>query len=263
MWDTDERQSLIREKEEFKNGKTFDHPPIPPTWMSKYKEMFGDDSVPVEEKTYALEKSVPPLDPNDLTCQSFDAPEPGGKHEDGGLLHLTDADSKSTLGVKFCRSESGTWTSKAKALNQADKESANTFDDLESMRNGMMLSKSSDLSAAALQSTDTNKDGDDSDEDFSLKDMAAAPAVESILHGSESDEHHQDDVVDDFDLNFGHNDSVQSAINSILDLPQGERIETPDLSNFTGLLDSIDDCDVHDQERDPVTEAAVNSIPKF
>ena len=61
----------------------------------------------------------------------------------------------------------------------------------------------------------------------------------------------------------GDNNSVQNAINSILDtLPQGERMETPDLNNITGFLDSIDDVtdSVHDQERDPVTEAAVNSI---
>ena len=61
----------------------------------------------------------------------------------------------------------------------------------------------------------------------------------------------------------GDNDSVQNAINSILDtLPQGERMETPDLNNITGFLDSIDDVTdgVHDQERDPVTEADVNSI---
>ena len=61
----------------------------------------------------------------------------------------------------------------------------------------------------------------------------------------------------------GDNNSVQNAINSILDtLPQGERMETPDLNNITGFLDSIDDVTdgVHEPERDPVTEAAVNSI---
>lgn len=81
---------------------------------------------------------------------------------------------------------------------------------------------------------------------------------------------HQDIFYDDsqqlvgggFD-DTGDNNSVQNAINSILDtLPQGERMETPDLNNITGFLDSIDDVtdSVHDQERDPVTEAAVNSI---
>ena len=87
------------------------------------------------------------------------------------------------------------------------------------------------------------------------------------------DDDHQDIFYDDsheqlvvgggFDDHIGDTNSVQNAINSILDtLPQGERMETPDLNNITGFLDSIDDVTdgVHDQERDPVTEAAVNSI---
>merc|ERR1712150_43925 len=87
------------------------------------------------------------------------------------------------------------------------------------------------------------------------------------------DDDHQDIFYDDsheqlvvgggFDDHIGDTNSVQNAINSILDtLPQGERMETPDLNNITGFLDSIDDVTdgVPDQERDPVTEAAVNSI---
>jgi hypothetical protein len=86
-----------------------------------------------------------------------------------------------------------------------------------------------------------------------------------------SHDDHQDIFYDDaqqlvvgagFD-DAGDNNSVQNAINSILDtLPQGERMETPDLNNITGFLDSIDDVTdgVHEPERDPVTEAAVNSI---
>ena len=94
-----------------------------------------------------------------------------------------------------------------------------------------------------------------------------------VLSVNPHDHHddHQDIFYDDsqqlvvgagFD-DAGDNNSVQNAINSILDtLPQGERMETPDLNNITGFLDSIDDVTdgVHDQERDPVTEAAVNSI---
>jgi hypothetical protein len=54
-------------------------------------------------------------------------------------------------------------------------------------------------------------------------------------------------------------DSVQHAINSIL--AQGDRIETPDINNITGLFDSIEDETT--TERDPMTEAAVNSILQF
>ena len=115
-------------------------------------------------------------------------------------------------------------------------------------------------------------DNEDSDEEFTLKDVDTERAVGSILDDSQEDDD-EDDVVDDV-LNgvnmdgedvvaaaFG-NDSVQNAINSILDtLPQGDRIETPDINNITGLLDSIED--ENGQERDPITEAAVNSIPQF
>lgn len=111
----------------------------------------------------------------------------------------------------------------------------------------------------------------DSDEEFSLQDVDASKAVRrNILE--EGDSHDEDDDDDDdvglhgqHDAIFasdGDPDSVQNAINSILDtLPQGDRIQTPDLNNITGLLDSIDDDVV--SESDPATEAAVNSIPQF
>ena len=113
---------------------------------------------------------------------------------------------------------------------------------------------------------------DDSDEEFTLKDVDTERAVGSILDDShdEDDEDDVDDVLQGVSMGddvvaaaFGTTaDSVQNAINSILDtLPQGDRIETPDINNITGLLDSIED--ETGQERDPITEAAVNSIPQF
>ena len=95
----------------------------------------------------------------------------------------------------------------------------------------------------------------------------------SILEDSQDDD--EEDDVDDVlqGVNMGEDDvvaaafgtsadSVQNAINSILDtLPQGDRIETPDINNITGLFDSIED--ENGPERDPITEAAVNSILSF
>jgi len=53
----------------------------------------------------------------------------------------------------------------------------------------------------------------------------------------------------------GDNDSVQNAINSILDMHDRGGMQTPDdLNNLTGLLDSIEDDD------DPNLDAAVKSI---
>merc|ERR1711997_764228 len=133
----------------------------------------------------------------------------------------------------------------------------------------------------------TNNGNEDSDEEFTLKDVVDTErAVGSILDAATSnDDDEDDDEVDDVlqhmdgtDADvvaaaFGTDsvlgtDSVQNAINSILDtLPQGDRIETPDINNITGLFDSIDDDNGNgagQQERcDPLTEAAVNSIPQF
>ena len=130
---------------------------------------------------------------------------------------------------------------------------------------------------------------DDSDEEFTLKDVDTERAVGSILDAptsndedDENDEEDEDDEEDDDDdqgvddvlkqmtggnedevvaAAFGGNDSVQNAINSILDTLPSDRIETPDINNITGLFDSIEDDTA--SERDPMTEAAVNSIPQF
>ena len=66
------------------------------------------------------------------------------------------------------------------------------------------------------------------------------------------------------DYGVGDGDSVQNAINSILDNNlDSNRMDTPDMDNFAGFLDSIDDVTSSDNGQDPVTEAAVNSIPRF
>ena len=109
---------------------------------------------------------------------------------------------------------------------------------------------------------------------ISFQDVDTEQAVGSILEDSQDDD--EEDDVDDVlqGVNMGEDDvvaaafgtsadSVQNAINSILDtLPQGDRIETPDINNITGLFDSIEDNE-NGPERDPITEAAVNSIPQF
>ena len=115
------------------------------------------------------------------------------------------------------------------------------------------------------------------EEEFSLKSIStsASDAVGSILDAEARSGGRtgtsgggEDFEFDRFDTptigmvgdDGGDNDSVQNAINSILDLPQDERMETPDLNNIAGLLDSMER---EQQEQDPATEAAVNSIPRF
>jgi len=127
----------------------------------------------------------------------------------------------------------------------------------------------------------------DDDQDFSLADVAGSSAAVGYL---------VDDLNDDDDLRFNSpsaaslerfgsatpsrfgsatpsrfgmdcatpnldsepadNDSVQNAINSILDLPDRGGVQTPDdLNNLTGLLDSMESDEV-----DPSLDAAVASI---
>ena len=147
------------------------------------------------------------------------------------------------------------------------------------------MAKTSTNEIACFESVELNhqmydKVDEDSDEEFTLKDVDTERAVGSILDAATSNDEDDDDEVDDVLQQMGAGeeddvvaaafgtDSVQNAINSILDtLPQGDRIETPDINNITGLFDSIDDDSGNgagQQERcDPLTEAAVNSIPQF
>ena len=167
MWDTDERQTLARQKEQVKSGEILELPPPPDAWREKLDEFISELPSPLP----AINTVVP---------------------------------------------------------EQATKR----------------------INAAS---------SDDEDQDFSLKDIdtAAAAYAES---DDEADE-------EESDANPKDNDSVQNAINSILgDLPQGERIETPDLNNIAGLWDSLEEgmpgmaASAPQNEHDPVTEAAVNSI---
>ena len=171
------------------------------------------------------------------------------------------------MGFKFSRSESGTWVKRAKASSLDEDD----YDEYQSIRNELSRYDSVHNVEDLFEKPPTKmSNNDDSDEEFSLRDVDAAKAVGNILEGDSHDEDDEDD--DDDDALQGHQDaifasdgdpdSVQNAINSILDtLPQGDRIHTPDLNNITGLLDSIDDDNV--SESDAATEAAVNSIPQF
>ena len=183
-------------------------------------------------------------------------------------LKFQQVDGKS-IGFRFSRSDSGSWVKRAKA-NVGDTDD---YDEYQSIRNELSrydnVHNVDDLFQKPPTKLSANLDDSDSDEEFSLQDVDASKAVGNILEGDSHDEDEDDDDDDDV---VGHHDaiyasdgdpdSVQNAINSILDtLPQGDRIHTPDLNNITGLLDSIDDDAV--SESDPATEAAVNSIPQF
>jgi hypothetical protein len=57
------------------------------------------------------------------------------------------------------------------------------------------------------------------------------------------------------------NDSVQNAINSILDMQERGDVQTPeDLRNLTGLLDAMEGEEEEGEDADPTLDAAVKSI---
>lgn len=159
------------------------------------------------------------------------------------------------VGLKFNRTTSGRWSASLKR----DLEDGESADDVSSPPPGW---KKSRLSPTF---------GSDSDEDFSLADVSGEAAVRSILE--QDDEALEAETARDIRFysnpnlfgggnprgtptsETGDNDSVQNAINSILDMHDRGGMQTPDdLNNLTGLLDSIVEDD------DPNLDAAVKSI---
>lgn len=264
LWDADERQDLAKEREIVKSGNELSLPPLPESWKPKYQQMVAQIPGPVvndlqpsqSEQMSNLVKTeeLPNVDSDqDLFVK------PSSTLDEQMAEKEEDKDGK-FLGLKFSRSVSGNWMPSKEDEDHEDEY--NDYDEFESIKNEMD-------SFRALTTEE------DSDEEFSLKDIDTAAAVGSILQDSDGE---KDPVVstaasnseNTFDL-FGtdhampiseEEEDVQNAINSILDLPQGERIETPDINNIAGLLDSMDD-DGDPGEQDPITQAAVNSIPRF
>lgn len=196
------------------------------------------------------------------------------------------------VGLKFARSHSGRWSASLKRdiLSDEDEgEITNEFDRLVHMQ----AKRLKDSRTLREKSESPGSQSDESeDEEFSLADVGGNnPAVRSMLENDdmeEDDDDMQDELrfdnqsrisFDRFDtshLRFGSEggglysasphlgsetgggdtDSVQNAINSILDLHDRGGVQTPDdLNNLTGLLDRME------QTEDTTSiDAAVNSI---
>ena len=235
-WDSDERQLLTQERELVKNGELLGDLQLSPELNARYKELV---KLEVEDV-----KPEPILNPPEVVKEEVKPvfhpqpppellPPPPAAPEDS-----PDEDSKSDgigfLGLKFSRNVAGGWIKEASGADY-------------------------DYQFEAIMDDATKDNDDDSDEEFSLRDVDTDRAVGSILEGHDDSNASHVDLFED----NGDADSVQNAINSILDtMPQGERMDTPDMDNIAGFLDSIDDVTGADGA-DPVTEAAVNNIPQF
>ena len=277
LWDSEERQIHAREKEEVENDNLIQNVPL---LDANQRQQYSQYLNAIKSKTQNTHEPIvlPPVSQTSITPLAASSTTTTEEQISTAInlnninndqistittteneeLNITsscnrkrkrtgsgESSNSSKIGLKFARSESGNWKSS-------------------------QGSNYENYSYQQQQQNQTNMLNSDSDEEFTLKDVDTERAVGSIL----DDSHDEDDVDDVLEgVNMGEDDvvaaafgttadSVQNAINSILDtLPQGDRIETPDINNITGLLDSIEDETGH--ERDPITEAAVNSIPQF
>merc|ERR1712083_781558 len=173
---------------------------------------------------------------------------------------------------KFNRTMSGRWSANLKREKEEEEEEG----DWDEQGLGMQqpAKRMREYESQGSQSDESE------DEEFSLADVGGGnAAVQNMLDNDDMDD---DDELrfdtqsrtsfDRFDpsgLRFhgdspalgseqgNDNDSVQNAINSILDLPDRGGVQTPDdLNNLTGLLDSMES----DEQADPIIDAAVASI---
>lgn len=195
------------------------------------------------------------------------------------------------IGLKFNRTMSGRWSAQLKQDDEDSEENEDDdYDEFSAIHNhlsgfnsrsgeeGGSVYSGSPLFEPPSKILRKSNESDD-DQDFSLADVAGSSAAVGYL---------VDDINDDVDLRFNSpsaaslerfgsttpsrfgvdcatpnldsepadNDSVQNAINSILDLPDRGGVQTPDdLNNLTGLLDSMESDEV-----DPSLDAAVASI---
>jgi len=203
---------------------------------------------------------------NVLSSPQFkESPHFKKEHQDTGSIVSSSSRSQSAcsspdpagafVGLKFNRTTSGRWSASLKR----DLEEGESADDVATPPPGW---KKSRLSPTF---------GSDSDDDFSLADVGGEAAVRSMLEQEDEEEGTARDIRFYSHANLfgnsgggglrgtptsetGDNDSVQNAINSILDMHDRGGMQTPDdLNNLTGLLDSM-------EEDDPNLDAAVKSI---
>ena len=306
LWDTDERQTFAREKEEVRNGSSIDLTMLTAEQRAEYaehlakkeqeelKKVEAEAKAELEQATQLIALHKSDNDEQAIANESRKRPR---SPADVLEVHEGDRDDDDIkeeeeplgpkLGIKFARSVSGNWRKKVKLRDEEEpqqvvakvlpaddnnyyaslKDELNKFDSVVSTKQ-----KEDALFQQNLHGQPPDNGNTDSDsEGFSLKDVDTQKAVGTIINAPDSPPSPPEDpdmgdigTADEDDVvaaAFGA-DSVQNAINSIL--VDGDRIDTPDINNITGLLDSIDDQDdMSVAERDPVTEAAVNSIPQF
>merc|ERR1711953_112799 len=178
------------------------------------------------------------------------------------------------LGIKFNRTMSGRWSANLKREKEEEEEEGGEDWDEQGLGMQQPAKRMREYESQGSQSDESE------DEEFSLADVGGNnAAVQNMLENDDMDD--EDELrfdsqsrtsFDRFDPGSGlrfhgespalgseqgnDNDSVQNAINSILDLHDRGGVQTPDdLNNLHGLLESMEA-----DHSDPTLDAAVNSI---
>lgn len=230
LWDTHERTSLAREKEDVAAGRRLQLPPLPKSWA----EQFGVDADFGQNA---------PQDAKEETVDEEDEVQDDVEGDgDEGKEHF---------GVKFSRSQSGRWGVDASKEDPSSVDEE--YDEFQSIKDeigGYNKGEGEKIGPKAF--------GSDDETDFNLQDVDAAEAVDNIIADMEKESRAEDvataeAVAADAAAAAAAEDS---AINSVLQ----ERIETPD---FESLLNLDEAEEMLERDQDPVTEAAVKSITQF
>ena len=227
LWDTHERNTLAREKEDVAAGNRLQLPPLPKSWAAQ----FGVDA------DYGQNA---PEDAKEETIDEVQEEADEGEADEG----------KQHFGVKFSRSQSGRWGVDASKEDPAavDEEE---YDEFQSIKDeiGGYNNKNGNGDKTAPKAF-----GSDDETDFNLQDVDAAEAVDNIIADMEKESRDEDQAAAEAVAAAAAAAAAEdSAINSVLQ----ERIETPD---FESLLNLDEAEEMLEGDQDPVTEAAVKSI---
>ena len=230
LWDTHERTSLAREKEDVAAGKRLQLPPLPKTWADQFgvDEDFGQNA-PQDAKEETIDE------------QQDEVQEAVEGEADEGKQHF---------GVKFSRSQSGRWGVDGPKEDPAGVDEE--YDEFQSIKDEI-----GGYNKGGGEKTATKAFGSDDETDFNLQDVDAAEAVDNIIADMEKESRAEDEAaIEAVAAAAAAAAAEDSAINSVLQ----ERIETPD---FESLLNLDEAEEMLERDQDPVTEAAVKSITQF
>ena len=265
LWETHERTSLAREKEEVTAGRRLQLPPLPRSWADQFgvDVDFGQNqNVPQDHAEDHLQAAENDEDHPQAAENDEDHPQAAVNdevQEEAGEGGAEGGRQQQHFGVRFSRSQSGRWGVDAPREDQAAAADEEDYDELQSIRDEIGSAATAAGERTTTGTTASRAFGSDDETDFSLQDVDAAEAVGNIIADMEQESRTEEEdeaaaaaaeAVEAAEAAA----ATDSAINSVL---QEERMETPDFDNLFNLDEAEE---LLEGDQDPVTEAAVKSI---